>query len=214
MRHRDSIASPRRRRRRAVSTPRRRWRARRLPSKPRCAAPRPHVATGAPPRRTGCRACRLASTARVTASSRRPTTRSAGTFSLRQSLFAGGRQRGVVAEARARAREADFTADRVTGESERDAGNAFTDIAALAKTEATLAAAYTANRRYRDTYVEQFRVSRGTLIELLRAEQDYFAAAASYLQGVAELDIARFTLLARTGEILPAAGIVLTAKAE
>ena len=134
-----------------------------------------------------------------------------GTLSLRQSLFAGGRQRGVVAEAGARAREAGFVADRVTGESERDAAAAFTDIAALAKTEATLATAYTANRRARDTYVEQFRVSRGTLIELLRSEQDYFSAAASYLQGVVELDVARFTLLARTGEILPVMGVELSA---
>ncbi len=54
-------------------------------------------------------------------------------------------------------------------------------------------------------------MSRGTLIELLRAEQDYFAAAAQYLQGNIELDVARFTLLARTGEILPVAGVKLSA---
>ncbi len=134
-----------------------------------------------------------------------------GTVNLRQSLFAGGRQRGVIAEAGARSREAGFNADRITGESERDAGIAFTDVAALAKTAATLETAYTANRRARDGYVEQFRVSRGTLIELLRAEQDYFAAAAQYLQGTVELDVARFTLLARTGEILPVAGVKLSA---
>ncbi len=134
-----------------------------------------------------------------------------GTLSLRQGLFAGGHQRGVIAEAEARSREAEFTADQGASETERDAGIAYSDVSALARTAATLETAYIANRRARDAYVEQFRVSRGTLIELLRAEQEYFGAAASYLQGAVELDIARFTLLTRTGEILPAAGIRLTA---
>ena len=135
-----------------------------------------------------------------------------GTLVLRQSLFAGGRQRGVIAEAAARSRGEAFVADRVTGETERDAGAAFTDVVALARTATTLEAAYVANRRARDTYVEQFRVSRGTLIELLRAEQAYVAAASAYLQGVVELDVARYALLVRTGEILPVVGVKITAQ--
>jgi adhesin transport system outer membrane protein len=134
-----------------------------------------------------------------------------GTLVLRQSLFAGGRQRGVVAEAAARSRGEAFLADRVTGETERDAGAAFTDVRALARTATTLEAAYVANRRARDTYVEQFRVSRGSLIELLRAEQSYVAAATNYLQGIVELDVARYALLVRTGEILPVVGVKITA---
>ena len=129
------------------------------------------------------------------------------TLGLRQSLSAGGRQRGAVAEAQARAKGAGFSADLAAADSERDAGNAFTDVAALARATAALEAAYVANRRVRDAYVEQFRVSRGTLIELLRAERDYFDAAAGYVQGAIDVDIARYALLARTGEILPAIGI-------
>lgn len=136
-----------------------------------------------------------------------------GTLVLRQSLFAGGRQRGAVDEAAAKSRGAGFIADQTAAESERDAAIAFTDLAASEKIVATLAAAYVANRRSRDSYVEQFRVSRGTLIELLRSEQDYFASAANYLQGVVDRDVARYTLLARTGEILPLAGIKLSASA-
>ena len=37
---------------------------------------------------------------------------------------------------------------------------------------------------------------------MLQAEQDYFDAASSYLQGAAELDVARYVLLDRTGELL------------
>ena len=133
-----------------------------------------------------------------------------GTVGIRQSLFAGGRQRGLTAEAAAQARGAGFIADRVADEAERDASSAFTDVAALEHTLATLQTAYVANRRARDAYVEQFRVSRGTLIELLRAEEDYFGSATQYLQGVVELDVARYALLARTGEILPVVGVKLT----
>jgi adhesin transport system outer membrane protein len=130
-----------------------------------------------------------------------------GTLVLRQSLFAGGRQRGIIDQASAQARNADALADRVNAESKRDASIAFTDVAALERTSATLETAYIANRRSRDAYVEQFRVSRGTLIELLRSEQDYLSAATSYLQAALELDVARYTLLDRTGEILPAVGV-------
>ena len=132
-----------------------------------------------------------------------------GLFTLRQSLSAGGRQRGIVAEASAKSRAADADADRAAGESERDAEAAFADVAALGRSVAALAASYTATRQVRDAYVEQFRVSRGSLIELLRAEQDYQATAAALLQAVCDLDVARFALLARTGEMLPAAGIRL-----
>lgn len=135
-----------------------------------------------------------------------------GTFVLSQSLFAGGAQRGRIAQAGASSRQAAFIADDVAAQGERDAGAAFTDVSTLTATATALAAAYVANRRVRDTYVEQFRVSRGSLIELLRAEQDYVTAASNYLQGVIELDVARYTLLARTGEILPAIGIRIDAR--
>ena len=136
-----------------------------------------------------------------------------GTITLRQSLFAGGRQRGAAEEAGAKSRSAGFTADLIADESERDAGSAFTDLVAAQKIARSLETAYIASRRTRDAYVEQFRVARGTLIELLRAEQDYYTAAANYLQGVIDLDVARYTLLARTGEMLPLIGIKLSASA-
>lgn len=132
-----------------------------------------------------------------------------GQLTLRQSLSAGGRQRGIVAEAAGKSRAAAFTADQVTGTSERDAASAFADVEALSRSVTALEAAYVAGRQVRDAYAEQFRVSRGTLIELLRAEADYRNAATALVQGTIDLDVARFALLARTAEILPAAGIRL-----
>ena len=48
---------------------------------------------------------------------------------------------------------------------------------------------------------------------MLRAEQAYAAAATAYLSGVIDLDVARYILLVRTGEILATTGVKLTSTA-
>ncbi|GGE16179.1 hypothetical protein GCM10011529_23240 [Polymorphobacter glacialis] len=126
-----------------------------------------------------------------------------GQLVLRQSLSVGGAETARVAQARARARGAEFAGDRVVAEAERAAETAFADDAILGGAVPVLGDSYRANRRARDAMAEQFRLSRGSLIELLRAEQDYFAAAQALLQGNIERDVARYTLMARTGELLP-----------
>jgi len=135
-----------------------------------------------------------------------------GQVVLRQTLTAGGASSARIAQARARYNRAEDVTTRIANESARDAGVAWTDIALLEDSTATLANAYEANRRSRDMFVETFRVSRGSLLDLLRAEQDYFNSAANYLQGAVELDVARYALLARTGEMLPVFGIELTSR--
>jgi adhesin transport system outer membrane protein len=125
-----------------------------------------------------------------------------GRVVLRHSLFGGGRTRARANQALARYRQAEFAAERVVNEAGRDAGIAFEDVRVLERQAATLERAYIANRRTRDLFVEQFKVSRGTLLDVLQAEQDYFEAATAYLQGATELDVARHVLLDRTGELL------------
>ncbi len=122
---------------------------------------------------------------------------------LRATLSTGGAEAARASEASARARAAEFTRDRIEAEAARDAGSAYADANILDRNLAALEAAYRANRRARDVTVEQFRVSRGSLLDVLRVEQDLVNAATSYLRGAVERDIAHYTLLARTGEILP-----------
>jgi adhesin transport system outer membrane protein len=132
-----------------------------------------------------------------------------GQFVLRQSLSLGGAEAARRAEADARATGAGFTVDRIIAESERDAQAAFADARILDGSLDVLDTAYRANRRARDAMAEQFRLSRGSLVDLLRAEQEYFAAAAALIQGSVDRDIARYTLLASTGELLPLLAIPL-----
>ncbi|MFC3712842.1 TolC family protein [Sphingoaurantiacus capsulatus] len=125
-----------------------------------------------------------------------------GRLVLRHNLFSGGQTSARANQALARYRQSEFAAERVVNEAGRDAGIAFEDVRVLEKQAATLERAYIANRRTRDLFVEQFKVSRGSLLDVLQAEQDYFEAATAYLQGSTELDVARHVLLDRTGELL------------
>jgi adhesin transport system outer membrane protein len=124
------------------------------------------------------------------------------TFTLRQTLSMGGAEAARNSAAIARARAASASADRVRAEAERDAEAAFADAAILEPAVAALADAYRANRRNRDITAEQFRLSRGSLIDLLRTEADYFAAARALVAGCIEWDLAGYTLMARTGALL------------
>lgn len=133
-----------------------------------------------------------------------------GQVVLRQGLSTGGAEAARAAQAGARARAAQYASDRVIAEAERDAAAAFADSQILDRSLVSLEDAYRANRRARDVTVEQFRVSRGSLLDVLRVEQEFVASASAYLQGAVERDLARYVLLARTGEILPLFDVKMT----
>lgn len=128
-----------------------------------------------------------------------------GRVTLRVRLFGG-----VDAEAdqvRARAFAAEARADRVRVEADRDAAIAASDVRALSEQLDALQANYLASRRSRDVLMERFRVARGTLFDVLAAEDAYFETAAAYVRGLIELDTARYILLSRTGRLLESLSI-------
>ena len=129
--------------------------------------------------------------------------RASVTLSMR--LGGGAKQRADQATARASA--ADARLRRTEQEVSRDAAVAASDLDALTEAKAALESNYLASRRARDVLAERFRVARGTLIDVLAAESNYFGVAARYVQTVTELDTARYVLLARTGQLLPELGI-------
>lgn len=118
-------------------------------------------------------------------------------LTLRYRLFGGGDARAEQFAARARSGQA--RADRVREEARRDAAIAWADVNALTDQLGALRSSYVASRQSRDTIAERFRVARGSLFDLLAAEQSFFETAASYLQAITDLDTARYVLLARTG---------------
>jgi adhesin transport system outer membrane protein len=128
-----------------------------------------------------------------------------GRVAVRQRLFGGVDARANQLEARAEASVA--RADRVREEAGRDAAIAWSDVRALEEQLTALEASYIAARRSRDVIVERFRVARGSLFDVVAAEDTYFQAAAAYIEAIAELDAARYVLLSRTGRLLEALAI-------
>ena len=116
----------------------------------------------------------------------------------------GGGLKPRASEARARADQARFRLDQVRGESERDAAIAATDVQALQDQLDAARANYIANRQARDVLIQRFRLTRGSLFNVLTVGDDFLGAAANYVLASAELDTARYTLLARTGRLLQA----------
>lgn len=115
-------------------------------------------------------------------------------------------------QAKARAAGADARARRTRDEAARDARIAVADVAALTEARDAIEANYIASRRSRDVIAERFRVARGTLFDLVTAENNFFSVAARYVQTVTELDTARYALLARTGGLLDALAIAPTGR--
>jgi len=105
-------------------------------------------------------------------------------------------------QAAARARAADARAERISEEAARDAAIAWSDVRALEEQLEALEVAYIASRRSRDVIAERFRTARGTLFDVVAAEDAYFESATSYIQALTELDAARYILLSRTGRLL------------
>lgn len=128
-----------------------------------------------------------------------------GRVTLRARLGGGIQARADQAEARSVA--ADARAATTLEEAGRDAVIAWSDIRALDEQLDALRASYIASRRSRDTIAERFRLTRGTLIDVLDANDTYFAAAASYIGTLAERDAAHYVLLSRTGRLLDALGL-------
>ena len=123
-------------------------------------------------------------------------------LTLRQRFSIGGAEAARVAELAARRKSAALEVDRVAAAVDREGQVAASDVDALAALLLPLRMAYLDSRRARDLFAEQFRVSRGSLFDVLRAERDVLDAALALAQTEYDLDVARFTLLARQGGLI------------
>lgn len=124
---------------------------------------------------------------------------------LRYRFFGPGEARADQAAARASA--ALSRSDAISREAEREAQIAISDVIALTKSSEAYAAEYRASKITRDAEVARFRIARGTMFDVLAAEDRFFQSAVSYLRSASELDAARYVLLARFGILISKLGI-------
>lgn len=128
-------------------------------------------------------------------------------LTLRQRFSVGGAEVARVAELAARRRSAALAVDRIGAATDREYSTAIVDVEGLEASLVPLQSAYIDSRRARDLFAEQFRVLRGNLFDILRAERDVFEAALALARASYDLDVARYTLLARQGGLIEHFGI-------
>lgn len=128
-----------------------------------------------------------------------------GSVTISMRLGGGAAERVGQADARLNGAEARLRRTQI--EAQRDAETGLADVKALEDAQEAIETNYITSRQSRDVLAERFRVTRGTLFDLLNAESNYFAVATRYILTVIELDSARYALLARTGRLLPLLGI-------
>ena len=120
---------------------------------------------------------------------------------LRYDLYNGGLRGANIAEARSRLRQAEFNEEQIRQEIARDAAIAFEmRVGALERLD-VLGEAVIAHNETRDLVLERYRVSRGTLIDVLQTENDYFDAAIAYITGLTSYDLSNYALMVETGEL-------------
>ena len=120
---------------------------------------------------------------------------------LNYDLFAGGARGAEIARAKNAAERQSREEDLIRREIERDAAIAFERQATAAARLEALEDALAANRAARDLVAERFRASRGTLLDLIEAENDWFEAGVRRLSGRADRDMASFALMEFTGDL-------------
>ncbi|MDO7834111.1 TolC family protein [Sphingobium sp. HBC34] len=128
-----------------------------------------------------------------------------GRIIVRAQLGAGINAKADQATARADA--ANAYAERVRQETLRDAQMALADLKGLEAQFAAAQAGYLANRAARDVVATRFEAAQGSVTDLLYAEDSYFYSITIFIQTLAERDVSRFALLAKSGLLLAELGI-------
>lgn len=123
-------------------------------------------------------------------------------LNVNYNIFGGGARAAEIAAARARAQRENFNAEQTGQEVARDAAIAYErQRGAEARLEA-LKNAVINHDQTRNLVLERYQVSRGDLINVLQAENDYFEAGIAYLTGLANYDMSVYGLMEHTGDLL------------
>lgn len=121
---------------------------------------------------------------------------------LSYDLFAGGARGASISRAKNLADRQQAEEDRVRLEIEREAAIAFERREAADEQLDALELALIANSEARSMVAERFRASRGDLLDVIQAENDWFEAGVGYLAGLADRDMASYELMEFTGDLL------------
>ncbi|WDI32495.1 TolC family protein [Hyphococcus flavus] len=123
-------------------------------------------------------------------------------LNVNYNLFSGGARAADISIARSQAKRESFNESLVRQEVARDAAMAFERLQGADERLSALAEAVIAHNETRDLVLERYKLSRGDLIDVLQAENDYFEAGVAYLTALSTHDMAAYALMEHTGGLL------------
>lgn len=123
-------------------------------------------------------------------------------LNVNYNIFGGGARAADIALARSRARKEKYNEEQVRQDVARESAMAYERVNSAGLRLAALADALVANDETRELVLERYKLSRGDLIDVLQAENDYFEAGVAYLNGLSGRDIAVYALMEHTGDLL------------
>ncbi len=116
-------------------------------------------------------------------------------------IFGGGARAAEISVAGSRARREKFGEEQVRLEIAREASIAFERRDGAEERLEALGTSVVAHDETRELVLERYRLSRGDLIDVLQAENDYFEAGFAYLTGLVNRDMAIYALMEHTGQL-------------
>lgn len=123
-------------------------------------------------------------------------------LNINYNIFGGGSRAADIAIARSRARKEKYNEERIRQDVAREAAMAYERLQSADARLNSLADALVAHDETRELVLERYKLSRGDLIDVLQAENDYFDAGVAYLIGLSGRDIAGYALMEHTGDLL------------
>ncbi len=122
--------------------------------------------------------------------------------SVNYNIFSGGARAADIAVARSRAEREKFNEEQVRKDVAREAAMAFERLHGADERLDALGDSLVANDITRDLVLERYKLSRGDLIDVLQAENDYFEAGVAYVIALSGHDMAGYALMEHTGDLL------------
>lgn len=123
-------------------------------------------------------------------------------LNVNYNIFGGGARAADIAVARSRARREKFNEEQVRQTVSREAAVSFERLQGADDRLSALSDALIAHDITRDLVLERYKLSRGDLIDVLQAENDYFEAGVAYVIALSERDMAGYALMEHTGDLL------------
>lgn len=126
---------------------------------------------------------------------------------LRHKLFSGGAERGRRERAAARLRQAQYREESQRLTTERLVKSSLADISARQQRMQAFGLTVAANLSAQGAYEDQFALGRTSFMDMLDVQRELFNSQLQWLNAIVDLHLARYSMAAVTGDLLPFLGL-------